>query len=116
MNAPRRMAAPPTCNSARELASAHKRSPVVSGRLTTAHTQSGWPAGEKLTVPLIALRRATREGGSAAAQPQNVMRRKLASTSNGRLNVGMFMGILFRKRVTVVSFGETKSPPQRGDK
>jgi hypothetical protein len=32
---------------------AHQRSPVVSGRLIVARTQLLWPAGEKLTVPVM---------------------------------------------------------------
>ena len=41
VDGPMRIAAPPICNSARELAPVHRRSPVVSGRLTAARTQSG---------------------------------------------------------------------------
>ena len=52
VDGPMRIAAPPICSSARELPAVHRRSPLVSGRLTAARTQSGWPAGEKLTVPL----------------------------------------------------------------
>ena len=48
-----RIIAPPTCTSARAPASAQRRSPVVSGRLIVAWTQSSSPAGEKLTAPLV---------------------------------------------------------------
>jgi hypothetical protein len=51
--ASRRTSAPPTWISARAPVSAHTRSPVVSGRLIDASTQSDSPAGEKLTAPLM---------------------------------------------------------------
>ena len=48
-----RIIAPPTWISARAPASAQRRSPVVSGRLIVACTQSFSPAGEKLTAPVM---------------------------------------------------------------
>src|SRR5512144_2392640 len=66
-----RTIAPPIWISARAPGSAHRRSPVVSGRFSVACTQSSSPAGEKLTAPDRYPRRATRDGGSALAQPLN---------------------------------------------
>ena len=48
----KRTIAPPTWISARERASTHTRSPLVSGRLMLAFTQSLSPPGEKLTTPV----------------------------------------------------------------
>jgi hypothetical protein len=54
----------PTWSSARESRSAHRRSPRISGRFSSAPTHSSSPPGWKLTSPLATERRATRTGGS----------------------------------------------------
>src|SRR5260221_1026896 len=67
-----RKAALPTCNSVRAPASAHRRSPVTSGRFMVACTHWSSPAVENLTGPCANPNRATRAGGSAKAQPAEI--------------------------------------------
>ena len=68
-----RTAVEPICNSERARGPVHKRSPVVSGRFSSAGVQalaSAEPAasaGAKLTPPSIRLSLATRPGGSIGA-------------------------------------------------
>src|SRR5437867_4083446 len=64
---PKRMVDAPRCISTRAPSSAQSLSPVVIGRLTTAETQSGSPAGWKETEPRRWLIRATRPDGSLSA-------------------------------------------------
>ncbi len=61
---PSRAAVEPMCNSERERSALQMRSPLASGRLGTAAFHSSTPGGEKLTLPSMALKRATRPGGS----------------------------------------------------
>src|SRR5271157_1488761 len=79
----RRKAAESTCSSARESLSVQSLSPVVTGRLATAETQSSVPAGLKETCPFVTLRRATRPGGSSSS---SAAARLGAAKANAKIN------------------------------
>src|SRR5579871_1656879 len=94
-----RKEAAPTCNSARESLSAQSLSPVVTGRLRTASTQSSVPAGLKETEPRKKLRRATRVGGSsssAEARDGTNKARSMAKASIENFAREPFLGSWFR--------------------